>query len=82
MCGRHCREDEAEMAENEPGEVILEFIRVGNAVKVSAVDPVTLTEVSIVGDPAVGEEMLTLIAVRKLNYVLKRGLAASKRRRR
>ena len=33
-------------------EVILEFHQVGNFVKVSAVDPRTLTEVSIVGDPA------------------------------
>lgn len=53
-------------------EALIEFHRVGAYVKVSAVDPETLTEVSIVGDPAAGEEALTRTAVRKLDYVLKR----------
>ncbi|MGF1611638.1 MAG: hypothetical protein ACFCUQ_19710 [Kiloniellales bacterium] len=53
-------------------EVILEFHQVGAYVKVSAVDPVTLTEVSIVGDPAAGEAALTQAAIRKLDYVLRR----------
>ncbi|MEQ8164763.1 MAG: hypothetical protein RIC93_01660 [Alphaproteobacteria bacterium] len=53
-------------------EVIIEFYPVGNAVKVSAVDPVTLTEVCIVGDPRLGEDMLSRTAIRKLNYVLSR----------
>jgi hypothetical protein len=53
---------------------IIEFHRVGNAVKVSAFDPVTLTEVSIVGTPVVGDTELTRLAVRKLEYMLaKRG---------
>lgn len=38
--------------------VIFEFITVGNYVKVSAIDPVSLTEVSIVGNPASSEEVL------------------------
>jgi phage head maturation protease len=49
---------------------IIEFHRVGNAVKVSAIDPVTLTEVSIVGAPSVGDTELTRLAVRKLEYML------------
>ena len=53
-------------------EALIEFHRVGAYIKVSAVDPDTLTEVSIVGDPAAGEEALTRTAVRKLDYVLKR----------
>lgn len=53
-------------------EVIVEFHRVGACVKVSAIDPATLTEVSIVGDPAAGEAALTKAAVRKLAYVLER----------
>ena len=53
-------------------EVIIEFHRVGAYVKVSAIDPVTYTEVSIVGDPAAGEEMLTRTAVRKLEHALSR----------
>ena len=51
---------------------IVEFYRVGACVKVSAVDPITLTEVSIVGPPNAGEEMLARAAVRKLEYVMAR----------
>ncbi len=54
------------------GEVIIEFDRVGAFVKVSAVDTATLTEVSIVGDPACREETLKRAVVRKLEYVLER----------
>lgn len=53
-------------------EVLIEFHRVGNAVKVTAVDPASLTEVSLVGDPAMGEATLARAAVRKLRYVLER----------
>lgn len=56
----------------EPENVIIEFHRVGAYVKVSAVDPRTLTEVSIVGDPNAGEEMLARAAIRKLQYVMGR----------
>ena len=53
---------------------IIEFHRVGNAVKVSAMDPATLTEVSIVGAPSVSDPELTRLAIRKLEYMLaKRG---------
>ncbi len=51
-------------------EVLLEFQRIGNAVKVVAVDPESLVEVTIMGPPGAGEEALTRIAVRKLEYVL------------
>jgi len=51
---------------------IIEFHRVGNAVKVSAMDPRTLTEVSIVGDPGAGDAELTRIAVRKLEFMIAR----------
>jgi hypothetical protein len=53
-------------------EVIFEFVRMGRAVKVSAIDTVTGTEVSIVGDPIVGEAALKRLAERKLDYVLAR----------
>ena len=52
------------------GEVIFEFTPMGRYVKVVAVDPASLTEVSIVGDPAVGETLLKRQARRKLEYVL------------
>ena len=53
-------------------EVLIEFRRVGSYVKVSAIDPVTLIEVAIVGDPAAGEAALKQAAVRKLAYVMSR----------
>ena len=46
--------------------IIIEFVRVGSYVKVSAVDPVTLVEVSIVGDPATSETTLKQTALKKL----------------
>lgn len=52
--------------------VIIEFVRQGRFVKVSAMDPASLTEVSIVGDPARGEAALERAAVAKLRYVLAR----------
>jgi hypothetical protein len=53
-------------------EVILEFQTIGNSVKVTAVDPVTLVEVSIVGARGAGEEALKRTVLRKLEYVLAR----------
>ena len=53
---------------------IIEFHQVGNAVKVTAMDPVTLTEVSMIGAPSVSDTELTRLVVRKLEYMLaKRG---------
>jgi hypothetical protein len=54
--------------------VIIEFIKVGAYVKVSAIDPVSSVEVSIVGDPASTQERLKSTVLKKLNFVLsKRG---------
>jgi len=53
-------------------DVIVEFHRVGNSIKVSAFDPATLTEVSIVGAPSLSETELTHAVMRKLEYVLSR----------
>ncbi|HUB97970.1 MAG TPA: hypothetical protein VL993_18745 [Stellaceae bacterium] len=52
------------------GETIFEMIRVGTAVKVTAVDPATGAEAVIVGDPAAGEAELKRLARQKLDYVL------------
>ena len=52
--------------------VIIEFLPSGSYVKVSAFDPVTLTEVSIVGNPASGEAILRQTVMRKLKYVLEK----------
>lgn len=66
------------MAGESGGEVIIEMQQVGNAVKVTAVDPVSLVEVSIVGSPSQGEEILKRNAVNKLNYVLRKQREAGK----
>lgn len=58
-------------------EVILEYQRVGAVVKVSAIDPETLVEVTIQGPASWGEAALRRTALSKLRYVLaRRGLAA------
>lgn len=48
------------------GGYLIEFRPVGGYVKVSALDPVSLQEVSIVGSPQVSQDILTRLAVRKL----------------
>ena len=49
---------------------IIEFTQVGANVKVTAIDPRTLTEVSIVGGAQYSQEFLSRQAVKKLEYVL------------
>jgi hypothetical protein len=49
---------------------LVEFRAVGSSVKVTALDPVTLVEVSIVGPTNVSEAELSRLAVRKLKYML------------
>ena len=48
----------------------IEFNHVGNSIKVSAIDPKTGTEVSIVGDPKLSQGELSRAAVQKLQYVM------------
>ncbi|HZD26403.1 MAG TPA: hypothetical protein VE631_09105 [Alphaproteobacteria bacterium] len=54
------------------GEYLLEFLPAGQAVKVSAIDPVSGIEVSIVGPASAGEAALGRAAVNKLKYVLRK----------
>lgn len=51
---------------------ILEFIAHGRTVKVTAVDPLTGTEASIVGSAQASQDELGTLAVRKLEYVLRK----------
>ena len=56
------------------GEVYFEFQRIGAYVKVTAIDPATLVEVSVTGSATAGEQALKQLALRRLQYVLaKRG---------
>lgn len=54
-------------------EYIIEFVQNGAYVKVSAVDPYTGLEASIVGDARATEEHLARLAVRKLEKLLASG---------
>jgi len=54
----------------EEREIIFEFVQIGNALKVTAVDTATGTEVSMVGDPAASETTLKRLALQKLDYVM------------
>lgn len=49
---------------------IIEFTIVGNVIKVTAIDPCSGAEVSMVGSPAMSQEFLAKRAVKKLQYVL------------
>lgn len=51
-------------------EAIIEFIYQGRYVKVTAVDPHTGIEATIVGDPQARKETLENLAIKKLNYIL------------
>jgi hypothetical protein len=55
---------------SEADNYIIEFVQIGASVKVTAVDPKTMTEVSIVGGAQYSQEFLTRQAVKKLEYVL------------
>ena len=54
-------------------EIIFEFVRVGNSVKVTALDVATGIEVSIVGPASAGEASLKRLAKQKLDYVMAKG---------
>lgn len=51
-------------------DIIIEYWTVGNSVRVSAMEPHTLTEVTIIGPQDAGEEELKRNVLRKLEFVL------------
>ncbi|MDF2781491.1 MAG: hypothetical protein K0S96_1295 [Geminicoccaceae bacterium] len=61
----------------DPNEVILEFVRLGALVRVSAMDPASLTEVVLQGPAAAGEAALRRAVLQKLAYVLARRRAGA-----
>jgi len=54
------------------GEIFVEFIVQGIFVKVTAVDPASGTEASIVGPASAPQAALKSAVLRKLDYVLKK----------
>ncbi|GIX16307.1 MAG: hypothetical protein KatS3mg119_0493 [Rhodothalassiaceae bacterium] len=61
------------MERHGPREVLLEFRRIGRHVKVTAIDPDSGVEVTVVGDAATPEDHLIALARRKLARRLARG---------
>lgn len=49
---------------------IIEFYKVGKLVKVSAIDPETMKEVSVIAPSSLSRKEMSDLAVRKLRYVL------------
>jgi hypothetical protein len=54
------------------GEILAEFIVQGNFVKVTAADPASGTEASVVGPASAPHAALKSAALRKLDYVVKK----------
>jgi hypothetical protein len=61
------------MAEPGEREVYFEFIAIGNAVKVTAIDSVTGIEISTMGPVSASQADLKQLALQKLKARLKRG---------
>lgn len=53
-------------------EILFEYIRQGAYVKVTAIEPETKTEVSVVVPVGLSQEQMNLQALQKLNYVLRK----------
>lgn len=53
-------------------EVIIEYVSIGNVVRVSAMDTQSLTEVVTQGPASAGEETLKRNALKRLEYVLRK----------
>jgi hypothetical protein len=51
-------------------EVLFEFHRVGQTTRVVAIDPITMTEITMVGAKGYSELALKRLAIRKLTYVI------------
>ena len=61
--------------------VIIEFVRLGALIRVSALDPASLVEVVLQGPAAAGEAALRRAVLRKLDYVLARAAKGATRAR-
>ncbi len=50
--------------------ILIEFVKIGTSVKVSAIDPVTSTEVCVVVPASSPRQYMIDLATRKLRYVM------------
>lgn len=69
---RHGPSRELAPSEGRVKEVLFEMINIGNSVKVSAIDPATNTEVSVVGSVHMSPYSLKMNALRKLQAVVRK----------
>jgi len=53
-------------------EVLFEMRRMGHVVKISAIDPITNVEISMVGPATADPYSLKMNAIRKLEYVIRK----------
>ena len=53
-------------------EVLFEYMRVGNNVKVTAIESSTKVEVSVIVPASLSEEQMQIQALQKLRYVLRK----------
>ena len=53
-------------------EILFEYIRQGNYVKVTAIEPETKIEASVVVPTNLSQEQMNLQALQKLNYILRK----------
>jgi hypothetical protein len=60
------------MPDPDEREVYFEFIKIGNAVKITAIDSATAVEVSVMGPANATQSDLERVALRKLKARLKR----------
>ena len=60
-------------------EVLFEMHQVGNSVRIAAIDPITNTEVIVVGAPYMSLYSLKINAMRKLKYVIAKKRAENRR---
>lgn len=54
------------------GEILFEYVRQGQYVKVTAVEPETRIEVSVVVPASLSGEQMQIQALNRLNYVLRK----------
>jgi uncharacterized protein DUF6898 len=57
---------------NDSGEVLFEYTQFGNSVRVIAIDAATGTEVTLQAPIALSRMDMQTLALRKLNYVLRK----------
>ena len=60
-------------------EVLFEFQHVGRFVRVCVIDPDSNTEVTLVGDPAAGQEELKRLGLQKLIYAINKNKGTQRR---